>query len=287
MITKDSTHLIPISRPNSHVSHLDNEEVNKETLNSDIEQYREQETPFQIINETRENTEEIKEQLNKQDQRIEYIGKAVYTILQKIENKPKVKRNTLPLRQPASNSIYYYLIEQQIETREKKLQFSRFRVAITILWATGLRVNETKSIKYSDIQTIINEKTLQIYQPKTKKYRIIHFSNEAVKQFIFIKPDIDVTFATHETLAGEMNESSWIAFINKRLINKTKVFGLNIKSHSFRVNFVTSLLKHAPLQIVANLVGHSNIATTVKYDRYHPNKNKTIELLQKAFTDND
>lgn len=290
MITKESTLLIPISRVNSHVSHVShvvNEQVNKETLNTDIEQYTEQETPYQIINETRENTEEIKEQLNKQDQRIEYIGKAVYTILQKIENKPKVKRNTLPLRQPASNSIYYYLMEQKLEIREKKLQFSRFRVAITILWATGLRVNETKSIKYSDIQTIINEKTLQIYQPKTKKYRIIHFSNEAVKQFIFIKPDIDVIFATHETLAGEMNESSWIAFLNKRLINKTKVFGLNIKSHSFRVNFVTSLLKHAPLQIVANLVGHSNIATTVKYDRYHPNKNKTIELLQKAFTDND
>ena len=140
MITKESTLLIPISRVNSHVSHVShvvshvvNEQVNKETLNTDIEQYTEQETPYQIINETRENTEEIKEQLNKQDQRIEYIGKAVYTILQKIENKPKVKRNTLPLRQPASNSIYYYLMEQKLEPKFRITGSSSFRLLIIII----------------------------------------------------------------------------------------------------------------------------------------------------------
>lgn len=78
-----------------------------------------------------------------------------------------------------------------------------------------------------------------------------------------------------------MHEYSWIAFINNRLKTKTEAFGLNIKSHSFRVNFVTSLLKHAPLQVVSNLVGQSNVTTTVRYDRYHPNKDKTIELYCK------
>lgn len=32
---------------------------------------------------------------------------------------------------------------------------------------------------------------------------------------------------------------------------------------------------------------NTNVATTVKYDKYHPNKDKTIEILQKAFTDHD
>nr|NP_042243.1 hypothetical protein [Prototheca wickerhamii]AAD12631.1 unknown [Prototheca wickerhamii] len=258
--------------------------LKKEALNA----YLKEENPYNIISKTGENTKEIKEQLNKQEHKIDLIGKAVFKVLQKLENKQKVKRSTLPLRQPASNSIYFHLMSQKPEFREKKLQYSRFRVAITLLWSTGLRVNETKYIKYSDIQTIISENTLQVYQPKINKYRIIHFSGEAVKQFILIKKDIDIVFKNNETLAGTISVSSWIHFINKRLISKTEVFGVNIKSHSFRVNFVTSLLKHAPIQIVSNLVGHSNITTTVKYDRYdryHPNKNKTIELLEKAFTD--
>ncbi|KAL6766029.1 hypothetical protein ACKKBG_M90135 (mitochondrion) [Auxenochlorella protothecoides x Auxenochlorella symbiontica] len=233
--------------------------------------------PYVVITETQDSVRRI-------EQSVDQLQQVTREILHTIKTKRRDKQNTLPLRQPANNDVYFYLMSLQREFKEKNLQYSRFRVAVTLLWAAGLRVNEIRNITQDDIDSIIHHKSLQVYQPKTNKYRLILFTKQSCDQFRALENECTIVFNKYSTLSGGIAENSWIYFINSRLLEKTRHLGLNIKSHSFRVNFVTSLLKHAPLQIVSNLIGHTNISTTVKYDRYYPNKDETLNLLEKAFT---
>lgn len=239
------------------------------------------------IDQILDNTKVLREEMEVTRQQLNWIGHTVHTIKEIVEKKPKKIRLSQPLRQPASNSIYFALMEQEREPHEKRLQFARFRVAITLLWATGLRANEIRSITYEDIQSIIDHQVIQVHQPKTNKFRVIHFAQETVKPFLQLKKDLHYLYKLrgNNTLAGDILESNWIKFLNERLRERTKHLKLNIKSHSFRVNFVTSLLKHAPIQTVAHIIGHSNINTTLRYDRYYQDPQKTKELISKAFED--
>lgn len=44
-------------------------------------------------------------------------------------------------------------------------------------------------------------------------------------------------------------------------------------------------LKHAPIQTIAHIVGHSNVNTTLKYNRYYPNPEEVKDLQRKALKD--
>lgn len=68
---------------------------------------------------------------------------------------------------------------------------------------------------------------------------------------------------------------------NLKEISKQYSIPLNIKSHSFRVNMITKLLKVTTVQNVANIIGHSDIRSTMIYNRYALSKNEIQELLDK------
>lgn len=251
-------------------------QVTKIPDNGEVIQTHHIKNPYQVITETQDSVKRIEDSVNQ-------LQQVTTEILHTVKTKQKDKQKTLPLRQPANNDIYFYLMSLKREFKEKSLQYSRFRIAITLLWAAGLRVNEIKNVTQDDIDSIIHHKSLQVYQPKTNKYRLIFFTKQTCDHLKALKKESTIVFKRHSTLSGGIATNSWIYFINNRLIENTRHLGLNIKSHSFRVNFVTSLLKHAPLQIVSNLIGHTNISTTVKYDRYYPNRDKTLNLLERAF----
>ena len=53
-------------------------------------------------------------------------------------------------------------------------------------------------------------------------------------------------------------------------------------SHSFRINFITTLLKFAPIDQVSDIIGHKDVKSTIPYNRYTLDKVKGRELLDKA-----
>ena len=55
----------------------------------------------------------------------------------------------------------------------------------------------------------------------------------------------------------------------------------NIKSYSFRVNIITNLLKVTSVQNTANIIGHTDIRSTMTYNRYALSKNQIQDLLDK------
>lgn len=55
---------------------------------------------------------------------------------------------------------------------------------------------------------------------------------------------------------------------NKFLKPYGQKYKLNLKSHSFRIHFVTQPLKHSTTQQAQELVGHKDIRITIKYNRH-------------------
>ena len=71
--------------------------------------------------------------------------------------------------------------------------------------------------------------------------------------------------------------------INKDLKNTSQKANLpyNIKSHSFRINVISNLLKVTSLQNAADIIGHKNITSTLSYKRYALSKDEIQDLLEK------
>lgn len=65
-----------------------------------------------------------------------------------------------------------------------------------------------------------------------------------------------------------LNEKTLIRGINKKLEAFGEKYNLNLKSHSFRIGYVTRLFESKVEGIlIQSLVNHKNYATTLKYNR--------------------
>ena len=80
-----------------------------------------------------------------------------------------------------------------------------------------------------------------------------------------------------------MTDKNLIKMVNKDLKFTCKKFNIpfNIKSHSFRVNMITNLLKVTSVQKAANIIGHSDIRSTMSYNRYTLSKTEIQNILDK------
>lgn len=197
--------------------------------------------------------------------------------------KKKKKKMTLPLRDEASKFLFLDLVLKNREPGEHKLSYARFRIACILLFFSGLRLNEIRLLREVDILQIIKFFEITIYQSKTNTHKKVVFPSECVFFLEKYIDDIDYIFSKGETLST-ISSLSFIRFFNNRLkkftSGKSEYNNKNLKSHSFRVNFITSLLKHAPLDIVCDIVGHKSISTTNRYNRNKITKEQHIELLK-------
>lgn len=157
----------------------------------------------------------------------------------------------------------------------------RDRAMFELMYASGLRVGETASLKLSNID--FNQRVLRI-KGKGSKERIVPFypyAGELIKQYI--------TQGRPELL-GE-SKSDFI-FINKKhqplsergiqyLLDKyARLSGINktIHPHMLRHSFATHLLDNgADLRIVQELLGHAHLSTTQIYTHV------TVDRLKSAY----
>ena len=75
--------------------------------------------------------------------------------------------------------------------------------------------------------------------------------------------------------------------VNKDLKNTCELNRIpyNIKSHSFRINVISSLLKVTSVQNTADIIGHEDIRSTMNYRRYSLSKSEVQDLLSKINDD--
>lgn len=237
--------------------------------------------PFDILTQVEKTTLDNKDILIGMQKDLQHIK-------QLVKPKDKLFRKQQPLRDPASNTIYTFLMSQPKEKGMRIVEWSAFRIAITLLGFTGLRVNEIRNLTLSQLLQFRDKRELQFFQAKQNKHRTVYLSQQGERVLSQLIDEFLIVFSRRNTLSGGIDHNNWITFINSRLKKAANKFCLNLKSHSFRINFITSLLKIAPVQNVSQIIGHQDIRSTMIYNRYIIDKEKTIQLLNRGiYKDNN
>ena len=217
---------------------------------------------------------------------LEELHKKVDTLL----TKNKVDREILPLRDPIDLNLFplFFANAGNQYQRQKDLKQAQLRVAYTLLYHTGLRVNEIRQITKEQIEDAIKASQISVIHHKTRQPYIHVLSITAVQNFKRLKPEMEIIFNKYQFkyLFGKdkpIHKKSLIRTINEDLKNTCELnqIPFNIKSHSFRINMVSSLLKNTSVQKAAQVIGHKSINSTMAYQRYAMQKDEIRILLDK------
>ena len=154
----------------------------------------------------------------------QYVEEAILPIQDMLESmdeklnillpKRKKERNILPLRDPVNTELFDIFIAAAGTTAKYKqdLKCAQLRIAYTILFFTGLRVNEMRFFQEEHIQDAIKTSQFSVVHYKQKEPHIHVISDLAVKtlkklekyyEIIFIKYKYKYLFGKKKTSSGE------------------------------------------------------------------------------------
>lgn len=170
--------------------------------------------------------------------------------------------------------------------RGKDLKRSQLRVACTLLYYTGLRLNEIRKITQQQIVDAIASSQLSAIHSKNNRAHIHVLSKNGVKKLKELNLDYETIFPkyNYKYLFGKdkpIHPKTLTRLINKDLKYTWEVNEIpyNLKSHSFRINVISSLLKKTTVQHAAQIIGHSSIQSTMSYQHYALTKKEIQNLF--------
>jgi len=152
----------------------------------------------------------------------------------------------------------------------------------SLLYITGLRVNETTQLTNKILLELMKEKTTKIIAHKQKMEKLIFITGDGVKQLKNVFGEIEEN--DNFLLTSERGSKKSPLAINSviRDINTylKKVFpNKNITSHSFRQSLITELAqKNINTKVIQTLIGHKDISTTYRYIK--PSENDIMNSLE-------
>ncbi|MGB2790972.1 MAG: tyrosine-type recombinase/integrase [Candidatus Moraniibacteriota bacterium] len=163
-------------------------------------------------------------------------------------------------------------IEKIIEATEN----TKYKLMISLGYASGLRVSEVVNLKVEDLD--IDELIVHIKGAKGKKDRISVLPEKLrndLRNIIAGKSNDDLVFTSNR--GGALTTTSLQKMFRKSLVkakvNKPATF------HSLRHSFATHLLENGTdVRYVQELLGHSNIRTTQIYTQVTNPKLKNIKI---------
>ena len=140
----------------------------------------------------------------------------------------------------------------------------------TILFFTGLRLNEVQELKIIDIKNLLQNGNIKIDISKTSTQRKLYLTNsfqkELLKLFDFTTEDDENRIITKGSNKNKKTSINKIVFIQQ--VNKIikEILGEGFSSHSFRQGLITEMgSKSINIKIISQFVGHKNISTTMGY----------------------
>ena len=249
-----------------------------------------------LIEKTSESQEAMLEKQDATAEQIQRLSEIVQDIKTHLEKKRDKKSQTRPLRDEMKYELYQALMNAPLRgyTRHAHLERARKRILFTLLYYTGARVNELRKLTYNDVMGVVKEGRLKLVLHKQKDAIVRVLPTVGREEMEKLVPDIDFVFKeqgyaflgqSHRKSGEVMHEKAWVAYVNREVKKVKDALNMRgvLSSHSFRVGFVTRQLKHADTHSVAKLIGHKNIGTTVKYNRYVIDEKKDREILDKGY----
>ena len=139
----------------------------------------------------------------------------------------------------------------------------------SILWVTGLRVNETVQLTNSKMLELITIGQTKVVAHKQKKEKIIYATKKGIKLLKNVFSDVNdserfLLTTERASKTDKLQTNSVIRDVNTYL---KKVFPhKTLTSHSFRQSLITELAnKGINVKTIAELISHSDISTTYRY----------------------
>ncbi|AFK04544.1 integrase family protein [Emticicia oligotrophica DSM 17448] len=154
---------------------------------------------------------------------------------------------------------------EEILTRTKSL---KYRTIFSLIYSTGMRIKEASTLKLSNINKY--NKTILVKNGKGKKDRYVLLSDNILnllreyyrtyrpKQYLF-----------EDELTQEALSERSIQIVFKNVVNNCKI-NKQVSVHTLRHSFATHLLDAGvDIRHIQELLGHSNITTTMRYTHIH------------------
>ncbi len=188
----------------------------------------------------------------------------------------------------ASKRLPYLLSENEIIKLMKLPDLScyngiRDKSILEILYSTGLRISELKSIKLDDID--LNKKLIKVLG-KGNKERYVILGKESLNSladYLKIRDDIKNNYFLYPNIYKKNNQN----ISEKTLFNIVKKYlkmisnNEKLSPHSLRHSFATHLLENgADLLAVKDMLGHEDLSSTQIYT--HVKIKKIKEVYRKA-----
>ncbi len=141
--------------------------------------------------------------------------------------------------------------------------------AFTLLFYTGMRVNETQSLKIAHIKELIKEGTVKVEINKTSTERKLYLSNDFKKDLLKVfdlSEDGEnrvISKGANKNRKSGITNVTFIAQINKVM---KEVLGNGYTSHSFRQGLITEMAQRSVnTKVISQFIGHKDIKTTLGY----------------------
>ena len=150
------------------------------------------------------------------------------------------------------------------------IDLPRYRVLLTTIYATGLRLSEALALRAADIDS--RRMVVRIRQGKGKKDRYVplpplllemlreHWRREHLRDLLFPRPSDPLRPASPTTVQKYMQRFAVKAGLTKKITPKT-----------LRHCYATHLIEQGTsTRVVQVLLGHSNVHTTETYTHVSP-----------------
>lgn len=160
------------------------------------------------------------------------------------------------------------LTRDEINKVLKKLDNSKHRLIVSLIYSSGLRTSEAINLKVKDVD--FEKSTLTIRSRKTKVGKHIAFSEglkDALKEFMSNKTPNSYLFISNQgsnkyPIHTRTVQKEFQSALNKANIQK------KVTPNDLRHTFATHLLESgADLEYIKSLLGHKSIATTSIYTK--------------------
>ena len=197
------------------------------------------------------------------------IKKDSRDIQQILENLPNVKRE---------KKIPVILSKEEIQRLISVTKNLNHRLMIQIGYSSGLRVSEIINLQWQDVD--FDRNLIHLKRAKGKKDRIVMLSQK-VKEGLLDLTQMKQGYVFVTNRDGKYTDRT----IQKVIENAAMKAGIrkSITPHTLRHSFATHLLENGTdIRYIRDLLGHSDISTTVIYTKV---SNKSIRNIKSPLDD--